>query len=70
VVAAGVTDTLLPVKLPGIHVYDAPPVAVSVVLLPLQIEAGAALAVIVGSGVTVKINVAVLVQPAVVPLTV
>jgi hypothetical protein len=46
------------------------PDAVSVLLLPPQIVAGAALMLTMGFGFTVTVTVAVPVQPAVVPVTV
>ena len=69
-VAAGVTTTEVPVKLPGIQVYVVAPLAVSVVELPLQIVGDDAEAVTVGLGVTVINCVAVPVHPAVVQVTV
>ena len=61
---------LLPVILPGIHVYVVAPVAVSVELLPVQIEVGDADEATGGAGETVTANVAVLEHPLVVPVTV
>ena len=71
VVVVGETVTEDPVKLPGIHVYDVAPLAVSVVLLPTQTEVFDAVVVTVGVGFTVTVNTEVLVQPfAAVPVTV
>jgi hypothetical protein len=56
---------------PGLQVYVDPPVAVIVVEVPEQIVLFAAVAVIVGIGLTVTTEVAVLLQPfASVPVTV
>ena len=46
----------------GLHVYVAPPFAVSIVLLPLHIGNGVATA-IVGLGFTVTVTVVVFVHP-------
>ena len=70
VVAVGFTVTEVPDKLPGIHVYVAAPEPVSVVLLPIQIDGLAALAVTVGGAPTITVTVAVPEQPFVVPVTV
>jgi hypothetical protein len=70
VVAEGLTVTEVPDKFPGIHVYVAAPEPVSVVLLPMQIDGLAALAVTVGGAPTITVTVAVLEQPFVVPVTV
>lgn len=69
VVAVGATVTLPPLKLPGCHTYVVAPDAVSVVLLPEQILPPPA-AVTVGGGLTATVNVPVLVQPPLVPVTV
>jgi hypothetical protein len=61
---------LFPVKLPGIHVYEVAPVAVSVAGLPEHTAAGP-LTATVGADITVTANVPVVVQPAAVtPVTV
>ena len=73
VVAEGVTETGVPLKLPGIHVNVA-----GVILLvadneeeePLQMAAGVAVGVITGLGLTVTVTVAEPVQPEAVPVTV
>lgn len=71
VVVVGETITEEPVKLPGIHVYEVAPLAVSVVLLPTQTDVLEAVVVTVGVGFTVTVNTEVLVQPfAAVPVTV
>ena len=44
-VVAGETETGVPLKLPGIHVYVVPPDAVSTELLPGQTEVGVAVTV-------------------------
>jgi hypothetical protein len=71
VVTDGLTEAEESVKLPGIHVYDAAPLAVRVVLLPTQTEVLDAVIVTVGDGFTVTVSTEVLVQlfPAV-PVTV
>ena len=48
VVAAGLTETEAPLRLPGIQVYDTAPEEVSVELKPGQIAVGEATAVSVG----------------------
>ena len=69
-VTVGVTTIVDPVKAPGFHVYVDPPVAVNVAEVPLQINVGFVVAVIVGLELTVKITVCVLVHPSVVvPIT-
>lgn len=70
VVVVGDTEMLLPLKLPGIHVYAAAPVAVSVVDPPIQTLLCAADAVTTGDGDTLSTNVAVALHPPVVPVTV
>lgn len=71
VVVVGETVTGEPDSDPGIHAYVAAPVAVSVVELPVQIEALEAVAVTVGEAFTVMRRVDVFVQPlASVPVTV
>ena len=68
--AEGETVTVVPLKLPGIQVYVAAPAPVSVVLLPVQRDGFAALAVTVGGEPTVTVTCAVEEQPALVPVTV
>ncbi len=70
VVVVGVTTTLVPVKFPGFHVYDAAPVPVSVELDPAQMLVGEDVAVTVGLVLTFKFTVAVPIHPNVfVPVT-
>jgi len=59
VVPVGETVTGLPVSDPGIQVYDTPPFAVMVVLLPAQIVPPDVVVVIVGSAFTVTTSVCV-----------
>ena len=54
----------------GSHVYVLPPLAVSVVVTPEQARVAVVPTVIVGSGFTVIVRVAVLLQPRLVPVTV
>lgn len=70
VVAVGFTVIEVPDKFPGIHVYVAAPEPVSVVLLPIQIEGLAAVAVTTGGAPTITVTVAVPEHPFVVPVTV
>jgi uncharacterized protein with GYD domain len=71
VVLVGETVTVVPVRLPGFHTYVAPPLPVSVVLLPVQMVPLAADDVMVGVVFTVMVRVDVFVQPfAFVPVTV
>lgn len=63
VAVVGETVIVVPVKLPGIHKYVVAPLAVIVVLLPLQIVAPVVVVVTVGDGVTVISCVAADVQP-------
>ena len=58
------------VILPGIQVYEFPPVAVSVAQLPGQTAVGFATAVLVGSGLTTSMTVRVELHPEVRPVTV
>lgn len=70
-VAVGQTLTVVPVRLPGIHVYVEAPVAVRFVHCPGQIEPGEALAETEGLGLTVTVATADAVDPVgVVPVTV
>ena len=70
-VAVGETVIVAPVKLPGIHVYVVAPLAVIVVLPPIQILAVIVVVVTIGNGFTVTVIVAVFTQPfAFVPVTV
>lgn len=62
--AAGVTVTMLPVKAPGLHVYDDAPVAVKEDEAPLQIMVGEAEAVTVMPGVVVIVIFLIAGQPA------
>jgi hypothetical protein len=64
VVIVGVTITMVPVADPGIQEYVEAPDAVKVDELPIQIAVGLETAVTVGSGVTLKLKMAVFVQPA------
>lgn len=53
-----------PLVTPPLHVYDVPPVPFSVTIVPVHtVDAGDAVEPIVGSGFTVTVMVAVLVQP-------
>lgn len=70
VVVAGETVTLLPFKLPGIHVYEVAPVAESVVVPLAQMVDGEAAVVIDGAVLTVMVNVEVDEHPPEVPVTV
>jgi hypothetical protein len=70
VVVAGETVTVVPDKLPGIHVYVVAPFAVIVVLFPLQIVPPVVVVVTVGEGETVISCVAVDEHPVDVPVTV
>ena len=72
VVEVGETVTEPPVKFPGIQVYVAAPLAVIVVLAPIQIDVAVAVVVTTGDGLTVTVAVAVLLQVVVasVPVTV
>ena len=74
VVAEGETVTAASVAKsvePSFQTYETAPLAVSVVLSPLQIIADDGVTVIVGFGFTVTVTVAVLVQPlASIPVTV
>ena len=70
-VTLGVTVMELPVKLPGTQAYVVAPLAVMVLLAPTQIVEAVALEVMIGSGFTVTVIVAVFVQPlGFVPVTV
>ena len=62
VVATGATVTDAPGRLPGTHIYEAAPVAVSVAFCPPQIVVGTALAVTDICGFTVTKTVADAVQ--------
>lgn len=67
----GETVTVPPVNDPGIHEYVVPPLAVSEVELPEQIDELVDVVVTVGDGFTVIVRVEVAVQPAaLVPVTV
>ena len=71
VLEEGETLMLVPVIPPGFHVKEGAPEAESRTLLPAQIVAAGGLMVTTGSGFTVTITVAVLVQPkAFAPVTV
>jgi hypothetical protein len=70
VVVEGVTETDVPVKLPGIHVYVVAPLPVSVDELPEQIVEGDAVAVTTGEVLTVTVTFPVDEQPVEVPVTV
>jgi hypothetical protein len=71
VVLDGLTVTVAPLRLPGIQVNVAAPEAVKVAVLPLQIRVGEAEVVSVGKGLTVNVNVVLLLHPvALVPVTV
>jgi hypothetical protein len=74
VVVPGVAVTEAPVvalkPVPGLHVYVVAPPALIVVELPAHKVGVIAEAVTVGVGFTVRVTVAVLVHPAVVPVTV
>lgn len=72
VVETGETVIEAPLKPPGFHVYVFAPVPVMVVEAPAQIVARVTVVPTVGSGFTVMVRVAVLVQPVavVVPVTV
>jgi hypothetical protein len=64
VVIVGLTTTLLPVADPGNHEYVVAPEAVKVDELPIQIAVGLETAVTVGTGVTLRLKLAVFVHPA------
>ena len=66
----GVTAIGLPVIAPGFQVYEVAPLAVKVELCPEQIVVLDAEAFTTGKALTVTETVFVLVQPAVVPVTV
>lgn len=71
VVLVGETLTGEPDKLPGIQAYDVAPVALILVLLPIQMEDGVLLALITGSALTVTVALELLLQPCeLVPVTV
>ena len=73
VVVVGVTVTLVPIKLPGTHVYVLAPPAVKVAEAPLalQILVGLLTAVKVGFALTTTLTVCVFTQPfPLVPVTV
>jgi hypothetical protein len=67
---AGVTVTVAPLKFPGFQVKDAAPLAVKVAVLPLQIDVGELLAIIVGVGFTITLTVRVDEQTPFAPVTV
>lgn len=70
VVEVGVTTGLLPLKEPGCHVYETPPLTIKVELLPGHILAGLAVAVKAGPLLTVTVTTAVLLgQAPVIPTT-
>jgi hypothetical protein len=69
-VEAGVTETVVPVRFPGIHVYVVAPLPVRVDEFPAQIVEGEAVAVTVGVGFTVTVTSPVDEQPVDVPVTV
>ena len=66
----GETTKLLLVIAPGFQVYDTAPEAVNVAVEPTHIAVGLLKAATVGFGFTVKLNVLVLLQPPVEPVTV
>jgi hypothetical protein len=66
----GETETVVPLKLPGIQVYVVAPLPVSVDEFPVQIVEGDAVAVTVGVGLTVTVTSPVDEQPKEVPVTV
>lgn len=70
VVVVGETVTGEPLRLPGIQLYVAAPLPVSVVELPAQMVPPEVVVVTVGVGFTVMMRVAVAVQPLLVPVTV
>jgi hypothetical protein len=70
VVDPGVTLAVLPLIAPGFQVYVAPPLAVSVELLPAHITEGLAVTVSVGPLFTVTETTALLVQVPEEPITV
>ena len=57
VVVVGDTTTLVPVKLPGFHVYVCAPLAVRLAALPTQIDGTEELRLTVGVGFTIKATV-------------
>ena len=63
VVVAGFTVCVDPLKLPGCHAYDTPPVAVIPLVNPKQIGEALFEAVTVGNTFTLTVAVDVLVQP-------
>jgi hypothetical protein len=67
VVIVGLAETVKPVVAlnpeAGLHVYVDAPEAERIIFDPLQIVAGLGLTAITGSGLTVTVTVAVLVQP-------
>ena len=63
VVAVGVTATVVPVKLPGFHVYVEAPEPVKVAVSLEQITLGLELADTIGVVPTVKLTVPVFTQP-------
>ena len=70
VVTRGISVTVAPFKAIGSHAYTNPPVAVNVIVLPLQITVGLAFAVIVGVVLTVIVITAEEVHPPLAPITV
>jgi len=64
VVDVGETFTDVPVKFPGIQEYADAPEPVSVLLCPVQIAAGEAVAPTTGMGLTVTVTVEVPLHPA------
>lgn len=70
VVTVGLTVTGVPIKEPGIHVYDEAPIAESVEVFPGQTLGGAPIALIVGFEFTVIEIVFEFEHPLLVPVTV
>jgi hypothetical protein len=63
VFTVGFTTTVAPVIAPGFHVYEVAPEAISVPEVPTQIDGEAGVIVMLGTGLTTSVTVALPGQP-------